>query len=928
MDGYTLVIAEKPSSAQKIAAALADGSVTRKANGKVSYYELSRNGENIVVVPAVGHLYGLHAEQTGYPVFDVAWKPSHEVSKASAFTKPYLQLIQTLAKKAKRFIAATDFDVEGEVIAANLMDFACKAKQSHRMKFSTLTKEDLVKAFEHALPSLDKGMVAAGRTRHALDFYWGVSLSRALMHAIKSAGMFKVMSIGRVQGPALALLAKREKEILAFVPTPYWVVLASIGNTFWNKQGQEKLAKTPEIQLKVAEAMQIDYGKRVVRIDSTARKLLALTTGDIVEIMGKKTTAAIVLPANPADEGLNLIHMDDHMRQNASLGLGDRVKIRKPIDFKHEKNPFHDQAPPTPFDLTTLQTEADLRFSFSPARTLEVAQKLYEQAFISYPRTSSQKLPAQLDLPRIISKLANQSAYSKLAGELITKKRFLPNEGENSDPANPAIYPTGETPSRLLAPESQLYDLIVKRFLGTFAEPLVRQHAAAKQALIKAGTDGTIVSVKKSEYSQAPPTPFDLTTLQTEAHRCFGFSPARTLEVAQKLYEQAFISYPRTSSQKLPEQLDLPKIISKLGQQPAYSKLAGELLAKKRFTPNEGKNSDPAHPAIYPTGEAPRSLAPPEHQLYDLIAKRFLATFAEPSVREKLLVEAKLGTEVFKADGVRTIVNGWLEFYEPYSKQQEILLPDFTEGDAVKAIQVTCDERQTTPPDRFSEASLVRKLEEEDLGTKATRSAVIQTLFDRGYVKGKSIEVTAFGMSVNNSLSKYSPQVLSEQLTRDFEKDMENIQAGEKKSEEVLEKGKATLTGIIGEFKDHEVAVGKELLSSFNTTQRVQNTLGKCNSCTAGSLVIRRGKFGQFVGCSAYPNCRNTFPLPGDAVVKASSKACDKCGTPIVLVRRKGKRPWNMCLSPVCETKKDWGKPKEGTAQASETKDETKEAAA
>jgi DNA topoisomerase-1 len=681
MDGYTLVIAEKPSSAQKIATALADGKVDRKASGKVAYYEISRGGENIVVVPAVGHLYGLSAEKPGYPVFDVAWKPSYEVSKTAGFTKPYLQLIQSLAKKAKHFIiAATDFDIEGEVIAANLLDFACHAKESHRMKFSTLTKEDLVKAYEQQLPSLDKGMVSAGRTRHALDFYWGVSLSRALMHAIKTAGMFKVMSIGRVQGPALSLLSKREKEILAFVPTPYWVVLAKIDG----------------------------------------------------------------------------------------------------VQFEHEKNPFKE-------------------------------------------------------------------------------------------------------------------------------EPL------AKDALAKAGKSGTIVGVKKSEYKQAPPTPFDLTTLQTEAHKCFDFSPARTLEIAQKLYESAIISYPRTSSQKLPAQLDLPKIISKLGNQPAYSKLAGELLEKKRFEPNEGKNSDPAHPAVYPTGEMPMRLLGPEAQLYDLIAKRFLATFAEASVREKLAVDAKLGTEVFKAEGVRTIVKNWLEFYEPYSKQQETVLPAFSVGQAVTATETKMDERKTKPPDRFSEASLVRKLEEEDLGTKATRSAVIQTLFDRGYIKGKSIEVTAFGMSVNNSLFKYSPQVLSEQLTRDFEKDMEQIQAGEKKSEEVLEKGRGTITQILDEFKDKELAVGKELLSSFNTTQRVYNTLGKCNSCAEGNLVMRKGKFGQFVGCSAYPNCRNTFPLPGDAVVKAANKICDKCKTPIVWVRRKGKRPWSMCLSPVCETKKDWGKPKEGT---------------
>ncbi|RLJ07162.1 MAG: DNA topoisomerase I, partial [Candidatus Aenigmatarchaeota archaeon] len=221
---YTLVIAEKPNAAKRIAEAIGKAKEIRK--GKVRYWEVSWKGKQVLVVPAVGHLFIL-SEPGGrwvYPVFKVEWKPVFEIEKEAGWTRPYFKLIQELAKGAEEFIAATDFDLEGSVIAYNILRFICGTEKAKRMKFSTLTSQELREAFERPLPELDWPQVFAGLTRHELDFYWGINLSRALTLALKSAGGWKTLSIGRVQGPTLYLLFKRQAEIESFEPKPYWQI--------------------------------------------------------------------------------------------------------------------------------------------------------------------------------------------------------------------------------------------------------------------------------------------------------------------------------------------------------------------------------------------------------------------------------------------------------------------------------------------------------------------------------------------------------------------------------------------------------------------------------------------------------------------------------------------------------------------------------
>src|SRR3989338_210172 len=223
--GYELIITEKPQAAEKIANAL--GKPEKYNNGGVTYYELKRKDKNIVVGCAVGHLFTLHQQEKSSPVFNIAWVPNFQVKKKD-FTKRYYDTLLKLARNAGSFTVATDYDVEGEVIGHNIIKHLFGQSDAQRMKFSTLTKNELEKAYENKAPTINWGQAIAGETRHHLDWFYGINLSRALMKAIKSIGKFKLMSIGRVQGPALNLIVEKERTIQAFKPETYWQVFITV----------------------------------------------------------------------------------------------------------------------------------------------------------------------------------------------------------------------------------------------------------------------------------------------------------------------------------------------------------------------------------------------------------------------------------------------------------------------------------------------------------------------------------------------------------------------------------------------------------------------------------------------------------------------------------------------------------------------------
>ncbi|MEM2121829.1 MAG: DNA topoisomerase I [Candidatus Woesearchaeota archaeon] len=422
-----------------------------------------------------------------------------------------------------------------------------------------------------------------------------------------------------------------------------------------------------------------------------------------------------------------------------------------------------------------------------------------------------------------------------------------------------------------------------------------------------------VEEINYSEVLVQPPTPFDLTTLQTEAYRCFRINPKKTLDIAQELYTEGLISYPRTSSQKLPIKIGFKSIIEKLAQQKDYSIIANELLKKEKLIPREGKKEDPAHPAIYPTGFAPKKLNSDEAKIYDLIVKRFFSVFGDPI--KKLVVKVKINSnnERFLANGSIIKDRGWLDYYKPYYNITDKILPKIENNEKLVLIGISIKEDETKPKPRYNQASLVAELTKKNLGTKATRAQIVDTLFKRNYIKGEQITLTKLGEATVETLLKYSPTLLDENLTRHFEEELELINENKKEKTEVLEEAKKTVTEIIEDFKKNENSIGISLKDAHNETEMEKIVVGKCPNCKDGNLIIIKSKKTgkQFVACDQYPNCKTTFSLPQYGLIKTTKEKCGVCGFPIVSVIRKGKKPWKLCINPECSSKNEWNNNKD-----------------
>jgi len=424
------------------------------------------------------------------------------------------------------------------------------------------------------------------------------------------------------------------------------------------------------------------------------------------------------------------------------------------------------------------------------------------------------------------------------------------------------------------------------------------------------GKSGVVEQVKVRKNPLTPPVPFNLGTLQAEAYRLFGYSPSHTSNVAQRLYLDALISYPRTSSQKLPPHIGYRQILNELKNEPAYSKLAQDLLSMKTLRPNEGKGEDSAHPAIYPTGHSPeRILDASERRIWDLIVRRFMAVFGEPALKQTMRVSIDVNGHRFFLHGARILYEGWIRFCRSTVYPKDDVLPLLKEGKTIDVARVFSEEKFTLPPPRYNPSSLLKKMEKEGIGTKATRAEIIETLFNRKYIADERITVTDLGYDVAEILHKYCPSLISVRLTRDLEEKMERIQSGEEGREDVLREAVAYLKPLLKNFKANEREIGEELSEALKKARAQERIAGDCQVCKTGKLMILRSrKTGKrFIGCTNYfkNQCKTALPLPQQGMVKPTGRRCKACGWPIITAKLRGQRPWNLCINPTCPRKKE-----------------------
>ena len=455
------------------------------------------------------------------------------------------------------------------------------------------------------------------------------------------------------------------------------------------------------------------------------------------------------------------------------------------------------------------------------------------------------------------------------------------------------------------------------RAIGTFERDGVKVTAAYARDRIETkiiadkirrecvGEEAVVASLRRSLVQVGPPAPFNIGDLQKEAYRAFGYAPSRTLQIAERLYLGALISYPRTGSQRLPLSIDYVSVIQGLRRIHEYSAPAAELL-KGELKPVQGVKSDTAHPAIHPTGEKPkRPLEASESAIFDLVVRRFLAAFGSSARRELTEATISVGAHRFRLPGGRTVFPGWMKCYGKYAGYRDVEVPLISEGERFRVVDVALEERFEQRPPRYNQSGLLEKMEKEGIGTKATRADIITTLVERGYVSGESMEVTELGLSVVETMTKYAPTIISTDLTREIEGKLEVIEGGRGNEAELMRETVRSIAIQVAELNANEEAVGREIDSALTATVAKSFVIGRCPVCKAGDLKIIRSRATKkrFVGCSNYSKgCRTSAPLPQKGTIRSASRSCERCSWPIVYVVG-GRRPWRLCVNPNCPGK-------------------------
>ena len=415
---------------------------------------------------------------------------------------------------------------------------------------------------------------------------------------------------------------------------------------------------------------------------------------------------------------------------------------------------------------------------------------------------------------------------------------------------------------------------------------------------------GEIIDIKEGIRRYKPPVPFNLTELQSEAYTNFGYKPSKTLAIAEQLYLEALITYPRTSSQKYPIGINHEEILKRLGEIDRYEHAVNKIFKlNPKLRPKEGKKTDPAHPAIFPTGELPsRELPQDMKKLYDLIVRRYLSTFYPPIVMRTMKITMKVNEYTFTANGRTIIDKGWLDVYGQYTNIGENTLPPLKIGDSLKIENVLISEKYTTPPRRYTQKSLLLKMEKDGIGTKATRSQIIDTLYQRNYIKGESIEPTELGMGLIEILEAQIPKIVSISMTREMERHLENILVNTEESKSVLIDAIESVSDIILDVIDkHEVGIQLDTMSK--TVRYNKRVLGSCPICGNGVIYILRSRRTnkRFAGCSNFPECNASMPLPQNGKISKAG-TCKHCGWPKVRININGK-VFISCINLACPSR-------------------------
>ncbi|WP_037364714.1 type I DNA topoisomerase [Selenomonas ruminantium] len=407
--------------------------------------------------------------------------------------------------------------------------------------------------------------------------------------------------------------------------------------------------------------------------------------------------------------------------------------------------------------------------------------------------------------------------------------------------------------------------------------------------------------VKKSERKRKPAAPFTTSSLQQDAARKLGFTSRKTMMLAQQLYEgielgrhgaTGLITYMRTDSTRLSD-VALNDARAFIGEQ-----FGEDYLPPKANVYVTGKKAQDAHEAIRPTDvnltpeSVEKHLNKDQFKLYNLIWQRFTASQMVPAVYDTLSIQIKAGERyTAKAAGSKLKFPGFTAVYagaESSKKEKDVLLPDLAEGDELNIAKMLPQQHFTEPPPRYNDASLVKTLEEKEIGRPSTYAPIIETIQARGYVQriDKHFQPTELGFVVVDMLEEYFKDIVDVKFTADLENELDEIA-----------EGKVEKNHLLKEFYDpFAVTLEKADEAIGHVELPEEETDIPCDKC-GRMMVVKQGRFGKFLACPGFPDCRNTKPLLVDTGVQ-----CPKCGGAIVERKSHRGRKFYGCKNyPECD---------------------------
>lgn len=503
----------------------------------------------------------------------------------------------------------------------------------------------------------------------------------------------------------------------------------------------------------------------------------------------------------------------------------------------------------------------------------EITKEAVEEA-LQHPRKIDTALRKAQEARRVLDRLVGYD----LSGLIWKKVRYGLSAGRVQSPALRIIMER-EREIRAFVPEKfwKILGLFetkkgAKLTLECSKEP--RDEKLVKKILEVGKKENWVVSeIKGSEQKRSPRAPFTTSTLQQTASSRLGYSPSRTMQIAQKLYEAGHITYMRTDSTNL-------SVVAQ-GQILSFIKKEyGENYAQPRVYKTKSKNAQEAHEAIRPTHiEHLHASTNEQQRLYDLIWERAISSQMTDAklLKTKITVVIENHEEIpsFGANGSRLLFPGWLKV-DVGARGEDVELPLCEEGEKLKLLGLGSEEKFTEPPSRYSEAGLIKELEARDIGRPSTYASIMRTIEDRGYVRkeNKTLFPTDVGEVVSDFLEKHFANYISDTFTAEMEDELDEISRGEREYEK-------TLKDFYVPFSK-EVKAKEKLEKATNLGEAPKNI--KCPKC-GSSMIVKLSRGGKFYSCSRYPDCDGALMLDGTELKgpEETGEMCPECG------ERKGK---------------------------------------